>query len=162
MGKYGYKIKNFQAGSLYEYNLGLRDNYDYTEAMLTNSLFSDFMVKNGLSIWKEESTRDIICIDFKYGSRSYEEEKKHLVKIAKEARIEYKLAKSFNQKEEMLKKKRKRKRIGDLYYSAKNNKDVYDKKTKSEIRKIFYTEGVDIKYETHNKKGKVIKTETIH
>ena len=72
MGKYGYKIKNFQAGSLYEYNLGLRDNYDYTEAMLTNSLFSDFMVKNGLSIWKEESTRDIICIDFKYGSRSYE------------------------------------------------------------------------------------------
>lgn len=162
MGKYGYKIKNFQAGSLYEYNLGLRDNYDYTEAMLTNSLFSDFLVKNGLNIWKEESTRDIICIDFKYGSRSYDEEKKHLIKIAKDARLEYKLARSRNDKEDTLKKKRKRKKIGELYYSAKNNKDVYDKKSKAEIRKIFYTEGVDVKYETHNKKGKVIKTEVIH
>lgn len=162
MGKYGYKIKNFKAGSLYEYNLGLRDNYDYVEAMLTNSLFSDFLVKNGLSIWKEESTRDIICIDFGYGSRSYEEEKKHLIKIAKAARLEYKIAKSLNRKEEMIKKQRKRKRISELYCSAKLNKDVYDKKSKAEIRKIFYTEGVDVKYETHNKKGEVIKTEIIH
>ena len=60
MSKYGIKIKNFKVGSLYEYNLGLRDNYDYTDAMLINSLFSDFLVKNGLSVWKEESTRDII------------------------------------------------------------------------------------------------------
>ena len=162
MGKYGYKIKNFQAGSLYEYNLGLRDNYDYTEAMLTNSLFSDFMVKNGLNIWKEESTRDIICIDFKYGSRSYGDEKKHLIKIAKEARFEYKLAKSFNRKDEILKYKRKRKKISELYCSAQNNRDVYDKKSKKEIREIFYTEGVDVEYKTHNKKGKVIKTEIIH
>ena len=162
MGKYGYKIKNFQAGSLYEYNLGLRDNYDYTDAMLTNSLFSDFMVKNGLNIWKEESTRDIICIDFKYGSRSYGDEKKHLVKIAKSIRLEYKLAKSLNKTEEMQRYERKRKRIGHLYCAARDNKDIYDKRTKAEIREVFYTEGVDVKYDTHNRKGQVIKSETIH
>ena len=31
--KYGIKIKNFQAGSLYECNCGVRNNYDYTKAM---------------------------------------------------------------------------------------------------------------------------------
>ena len=44
MGKYGLKIKNFQAGSIYEYNLGVRDIYDYTDAMLPNSLFLDYLM----------------------------------------------------------------------------------------------------------------------
>ena len=80
MSKYGYKIKNYEAGSLYGYNLGVRNRLDYTDAMLTNSLFSFFMVENGLNIWKEESTRDIICIEFNYGTRSYEEEVLHIDK----------------------------------------------------------------------------------
>lgn len=162
MSEYGLKIKNFQAGSLYEYNLGLRDNYDYTEAMLTNSLFSYFMIENGLNVWKEESTRDIICIDFKYGSRSYEEESKHLIKIARVARDEYRQAKIAGLYGEIERLNKKRRRLASLYYSAKLNKDVYDKKTRSEIREIFYTEGVDVKYNTHNKKGEIIKSETIH
>ena len=78
MSKYGLKIKNIQAGSLYDVNLGVRDNLDSKDAMLTNSLFLDFLKENGLTVWKEESTRDVICIDFSYGSRSYDEEIKHL------------------------------------------------------------------------------------
>ena len=80
MSEYGIKIKNFQAGSLYGYNLGIRDRLDSTNAMLTNSLFSDFLKDNGLTVWKNESTRDIICIEFEYGSRSYKEELQHLDK----------------------------------------------------------------------------------
>ena len=65
MSKYGLKIKNIEAGSFYRYNLGVREAYDSTNAMLTNSLFSDFIKSHGLNVWKEESTRDIICIEFK-------------------------------------------------------------------------------------------------
>ena len=36
-------------------------------------------------------------------------------------------------------------------------KNKYIKKSKQEIREIFYTEGVDIVYKTHNKKGEIIK-----
>ena len=76
MSIYGVKIWNFVAGSIYEVNHGVRENYDMKPAMLTNSLFKDFMDKHGLKTWKGESTRDIICIEFKYGSRSYEDENK--------------------------------------------------------------------------------------
>ena len=46
MGKYGLKIKNYEAGSVYEYNLGARDYYEVKDAMLTNSLFLDFLLEN--------------------------------------------------------------------------------------------------------------------
>ena len=53
VSKYGLKIKNFQAGSLYEYINGARDNLDYTDAMFTNSLFSKFIRDNGMRTYKE-------------------------------------------------------------------------------------------------------------
>ena len=93
--KYGIKIKNFQAGSLYECNCGVRNNYDYTKAMFTNNLLMYFLLDNGLLV-ENGWTRDIICIKFDYGSRSYEEESKHLDKLIdnadgkyNEERIEY-------------------------------------------------------------------------
>ena len=92
MSEYGLKIKNFEAGSLYGYNLGVRDRLDSTDAMLTNSLFSDFLKENGLNIWKNESTRDVICIEFNYGTRSYEEEIKNFDKIIKEIKKDEKLS----------------------------------------------------------------------
>ena len=76
--------------------------------MFTNSLFSDFLKEHGLKVWKEDSTRDIICLEFNFGSRSYEDEIIHLSKIAKEARIEYKLAKSQGYKTQITKKYNKR------------------------------------------------------
>ena len=83
MSEYGVKIKNIRAGSLYEYNLGVRDKYDYVDALLTNSLFLDFLMANGLKV-KNNSTKDIIDLDFNYSSKSYEEEKKKLERIKKE------------------------------------------------------------------------------
>ena len=64
--------------------------------MFVNSLFKDFLEDNGLKVWKEESTRDIICIEFNYGSRSYRQELDHLYKVALTARKEYRRAKMRN------------------------------------------------------------------
>jgi len=153
MSEYGLKIKNFEAGSLYGYNLGVRDMLDSTDAMLTNSLFSDFLKENGLNIWKGESTRDIICIEFNYGTRSYEDEIKNFEKIIKRTEADEKL--SEEQKIERIQK------IEFLIERATINKDKYQKKSHQEIRVLFYTKGVEIKYQTHNKKGEVIKEEII-
>ena len=154
MSEYGLKIKNFQAGSLYGYNIGVRDRLDSTDAMLTNSLFSDFLKENGLNIWKGESTRDIICIEFNYGTRSYEDEVANFDKIIKNIQKDEKLSDEQKlldiQKIEFLKER------------AAQNKDKYKKMSHQEIRTIFYTQGVDINYQTHNKKGEVIKEEKIH
>lgn len=153
MSKYGLKIKNIEAGSLYGYNLGVRDNYDSTNAMLTNSLFSDFIKSHGLNIWKEESTRDIICIEFNYGSRSYEEEIKHLNKNIKKTKDDENLTKE--------KKDQKIKYFDELKKRAEDNQDKFDKKSAQQIRDIFYTQGVEVEYLTRNKKGEIIKSEKI-
>ena len=70
---------------LYDVNLGIRDYFTYTDAMLNNSLFYYFLQKNGMKVYKGESTRDVICLDFDFGSRSYEDEKKRLNKMIKNA-----------------------------------------------------------------------------
>ena len=154
MSEYGIKIKNFEAGSLYGYNLGIRDRLDSTDAMLTNSLFSDFIKENGLNIWKGESTRDIICIEFNYGTRSYEDEIKNFDKIIKEIQKDESLS-EINKEERI-------QRIEFLKERATQNKHKYHKISHQEIRTIFYTKGVDINYQTHNKRGEVVKEEKIH
>ena len=73
---------------LYDVNLGVRDYFTYTEAMLNNSLFSYFLKANGLDVHKNkqngnESTRDIVCLDFDFGSRSYDDELKRLEGLLK-------------------------------------------------------------------------------
>lgn len=162
ISEYGIKIRNIEAATLYEYNLGIRDHYDYKNAMLTNSLFKDFLVENGLKIHKEESTRDIIGIEFNFGTRTFDEELKHIKKVAINARLEYKIAKSHGYKHQIESKLNKRKKISELYLKAIENKKLYSKKSKDEIRKIFYCEGVDIPYFKYNKDGTVKKKEVIH
>ena len=162
MSKFGVKIKNIEASTLYEYNNGVRDHYDYKDAMFTNSLFSDYLKDNGLKVWKEESTRDIICLEFNFGSRSYEEEIAHLKKVAIKARMEYKLAKSYGYKSQIVKKKNKRQKLSRLFKEANQNKDKYQKHSKEEIRNIFYNDGVNVEYITRKKNGDVIKREIIH
>ena len=73
--KYGVKIKNIEAGTLYENNLGVRDYYSYGNAMFSNSLLLDFLLDNGLKVSKDGRTRDIIGINFSFGTKSYEETK---------------------------------------------------------------------------------------
>lgn len=156
------KIKNIEASTLYEYNNGVRDHYGYKEAMFTNSLFSDYLKDNGLKVWKEESTRDIICLEFNFGSRSYEEEIAHLKKVAIKARMEYKLAKSYGYKSQIVKKKNKRQKLSRLFKEANQNKNKYQKHSKEEIRNIFYNDGVNVEYIARKKNGDVIKREIIH
>lgn len=88
MSEYGVQIKNIVAGSIYEANLGVRDNLDMEDAMLSNSLLLDFLTKNGLNVWNGKSTRDVIGIDFKYGSRSYEMEVQHIQRMLDEKVID--------------------------------------------------------------------------
>ena len=92
MSEFGLKIINIEASTLFEYNNGARDHYEYKAAMLTNSLFTDYLRENGLKLWKEISTRDIICLTFNYGSRSYQKELDHLYGLAVAARQEYRTA----------------------------------------------------------------------
>lgn len=162
ISEYGIKIKNIEASTLLEYNNGVRDHYEYKDAMFTNSLFSDFIKEHGLKIGKGESTRDIICLEFHYGSRSYEDEMTHLHKIARKARMEYKLAKSYGYQTQIIKTRNKRRKIAALYREAKNNKNNYQKYTKEEIRRIFYQEGVNVEYISKKRNGDINKREVIH
>ena len=154
MSEYGLKIKNFAAGSIMEKDLGVRNNYDTQEAMLINSLFKDYMVAHGLNVYKETLTRDIICLTFKYGSRSYEEEVRHVKKRISAVKEDNKL--KDKQREQKLE------RLNDLLSTMKENKDKYKRYSKNQLRTIYYVNGVNITYETHNKKGVVIDQETIH
>lgn len=105
--------------------------------MFSNSLFYYYIRGHGLQDYKDESTRDIVCIDFSYGTRTYENEVKHLQK-----RIE----------EEIDPEKKKKKE--EILENIKNNKYLYKQYTKDEIRLDFYTNGFPIRY---NKKDKETK-----
>lgn len=142
------------AGSIWGVSQGTRYAYDTTPAMLTNSLFLDYMKENGLKIYKEVSTRDIICIDFQYGSRTFKDEMKHLKELATKARLEYKKAKGQGHKAQISKAYKKRKSIENMYQQALQNEDKYIKKSKEELRIEYYTNGVEIKYPKYNKKTK--------
>lgn len=146
ISEFGLKIKNIEAGTLYEYNLGLRNRYSYVDAMFTNSLFKDFLEKNGLNVWKGESTRDIICLEFNFGTRSYEEQILHLEKLLEEEKDNpEKIAKLLT-----------------LKRTTELNKDKYIKRSADEIRTEYYVNGVDVRYITRDKAGEIKKEETIH
>lgn len=150
LGKYGIRIKNYQAGSIFSYDLGTRDYYDCTDAMLTNSLFTEYMVDNGMDVHKEESTRDIICIKFKYGTRSYKEERNHVEKMKNEL------------EKEKITDEEKLKVYCDLEKKISSNQDKYIKTSKERIRKIFYTNGVNITYKSVDQKTGEISETVMH
>lgn len=149
MSEYGIKIKNISAGMLYDVNLGTRDYFTYTDAMFNNSLFSFFLQKNGLNIYKgksgkkNESTRDIICLDYEFGSRSYDNEHTRLEKL-------------FNDTDGDSKE-----RIKQALQKVEDRKDLYNEKSRDEIREYFYENGVDVTYKRKRRDG-TIKEETIH
>ena len=162
MSDFGIKIKNIEASTLFEYNNGVRDHYEYKEALFTNSLFSDYLLENGLKVWNEESTRDIICLEFNFGSRSFDDEMEHLKKISMKARLEYKIAKSYGYPTVIKKKRNKRRRLAMLHQEAIKNKEKYQKYSKDDIRRIFYNDGVTVEYISRKKNGDIVKTEHIN
>ena len=139
---------------LYDVNLGTRDYFTYTDAMLNNSLFSEFLKRNGLNVYrkkqdvefsKDESTRDVVCLDFDFGSRSFDEEFKRLNKLLNGDLSED-----------------SRERIENAIKKVESRKELYSEKKRGEIRDQFYNEGVDITYKTKNKDGSLKKQQTIH
>lgn len=98
--KFGLKIYNYEAGSIYGVNLGITDSYDRTEAIFDNSLLCEFLMQNGLTRYSRKHikddnkikftdndsgswTLDIVCIKFNYGVKSSKEELKLLQKKIK-------------------------------------------------------------------------------
>ena len=190
MSEYGIKIKNIEAGTLYEYNLGVRDHYEYKNAMFTNSLFNDFITSHGLKMWGSESTRDIICLEFNFGSRSYEDEVKHLQKMITQStevinHLENPEEDFSNLSDKDKKKKDKEiqrvlkyikehknctiesetskiEKLNDIMQKAIANSDKYVKKTKEQIREEYYINGADVEYITRDKKGDIKYREVIH
>ena len=149
LSQYGLKIKNFSCGILYEYNLGVREHLTYTNAMFTNNLLSYYLVENGLKVSKDGRTRDIICINFDFGSKSYEETKQKLEGVVLK-----------KQKASMEVKGDGQGRLDRLYElldHVDSCKDLFEKHSKEELREEFYTNGVDITYITHGKDGSVKK-----
>lgn len=67
----GIRIKNYEAASLYECWWGFRSHPDSTEAMLVDSLFKDYM---------DMGSRDIICLEFSYRTKGYDELKQKVTK----------------------------------------------------------------------------------
>lgn len=138
---------------LYDVNLGTRDYFTYTDAMLNNSLFSFFLQRNGLNVYrgskkeqsKNESTRDIVCLDFDFGSRSYDDEISRLKKL---------LDKDMSDAS--------KERIEAAVKKVTANKDLYSEKKRGEIRDLFYNEGVNITYKSKNKDGTIKSEQTIH
>lgn len=149
MSEFGLKIRNIKAATLFGYNQGYRDRYDYTEAMFSNSLFYDFIIKNGLSVWNNESTRDIICLDFGFGVRSYEEEIDHLNK-------------QFGDLDGEKYSEADRKRIQAVFDNVEAHKDKYVHMSRDELREHYYEHGVSITYHNKGTKGRPEQTQTIH
>lgn len=130
--------------------------------MFTNSLFCDFLKENGMKVWKDESTRDIICLEFNFGSRSYGKELSHLRKIASTARKEYRVANIRGDKYLMNRIQNKRNKITDLLDTAHGNKFNYQELTNEELRKLYYNNGLDVEYITRDRNGNIKKREIIH
>jgi hypothetical protein len=161
LGEFGLKIKNIEASTLFEHNNGVRDHYEYKDAMFVNSLFKDFLDANGLENWKDESTRDIICLEFNYGSRSFKDEMDHLEGVMRTARREFRNASRKKDLFLMEKALKKRKKLSDLTKNAVKNKKNYQKLSKEELRILYYNEGVEVPYKTYSRDGAVKKTEVI-
>lgn len=162
MSEFGVKIINIEAGTLFEYNNGVREHYECKNALFANSLFNDYMKENGMKVQKDGSTKDIICLEFNYGSRSYQKELEHLRNIAATAIYEYKSAKIHGDSYLMQKAFHKRRKISELLNSAYQNRKKYRELTKEQLRTLFYNNGVNVEYVSRNRNGAIRKKETIH
>ena len=130
--------------------------------MFTNSLFCDYLKENGMKVWNDESTRDIICLEFNFGSRSYTKELSHLRKVASTARKEYRVANIRGDEYLINRVQNKRNKLTGLLGVAHDNKFNYHELANEELRNLYYNNGVDVEYITRDRNGNIKKRETIH
>lgn len=154
MSKNGVRIKTIQAGSLYDVNLGVRDTLDMKDAVLSNSLFLDFLLRNGLNVSKGGFTRDVISLEFSYGSRSYEDEITHINKLINRAMADTEMGEAD--------KEMKLEKLKALRQKAIDNEALFDKKNKSQLRILYYENGVSVEWKSYNRNGRVTNHEPIH
>jgi len=151
--EYGIKIKSFEAKSLYEYNLGIKFKYEWNYAVFANSLLLDYLKENGLKIERGE-TKDIICIKFNQDSRSYEKEKEHWEYLVKNKHSKKNKNKIYTDEQVEYFK--------ECLENTIAKKDLFNPKTKEDIRIDFYENGVDISYKTFKKNGELKSEKVIH
>lgn len=147
LSEFGVKINNYQAGAIYDTNLGLREKYHTTPAMLTNSLFLDFLKENGLKVNKGGFSKDVICVQFDYGSDSYGKAIDKIKKAIDKNRVERKIAKSRGHKKQIEKLEEIKHGISKRRRHIEEKHDKFQMKSKQELRKLFYEEGITIKYQ---------------
>lgn len=140
MSIFGTRIKNISAAQIDECNNGVRDYFTSTDALFHNSLFSQYILKNGMRI-HGDSTRDIVSISFDYGTRGFQEEYERVIKNLKKAVDDDEIT-----------------RLSELRDKILSRKDLYHKKSREQLRKQFYTEGVNITWKNRNGTN----AETIH
>ena len=160
MPKNGLRIKNIQCASIFECNAGVRDQLDAKDAIVANSLFLDFLLKNGLNVWKGESTRDLIVLEYSYGTRDYNTERKHFDNLLKG--IEKQLSSDDlldSSREKLIKKREKIIELSDV---CNTNKSNYVKISKQDLRLITYKDGISVTYYKYKRSGKKEVDETIH
>ena len=144
--KYGVKISNYQASSVWDKTLGVRNNYNTTPAMLTNSLFLDFMKENGLHVNKQGFTRDVICLQFDSGSDSYKMALERINKAVAKNRIERKKARAGGSKIQIEKAERSKRVISERKRFIESHQDLFIRKSANELREYYYVNGIEIQY----------------
>lgn len=127
MNEAGLKIRTIKAATLYGFSRGLRDRYECSYSRFHKSLFRIYLQKNGLQVTGKDFTGDIVCLDFDFGFPSCEEEETRLKKLLKAAPDEKTAS-----------------RIQGRLEKVRQQRDLYVKKSKDEIRKEFYEQGVRI------------------
>ena len=141
MSQHGIRINNYEGASVYEYEHGFRNHLDTTKAMLVNSLFLDFLLDNDLiHVTKRDFTRDIICLQFSYGTKSYEDMIENIdnrIAMCKDGASAYGL--------EILRD------------NIEKNKSECIAISRGELREKFYVEGFGITYRTFDKNGVELK-----
>ena len=130
---------------LYQCNIGVRDYYTTTNAMLNNSLFYYYMLDHGLQVYKEQSTRDIITLKFDFGSKSYQTQRKRVLSLIRKT-----------------KSPEEKKSFQKVLEKVDSHKNKYHEMTREQIRTLFYKQGVDVCYEYKDKQGKIEYAELIH
>lgn len=151
--EYGVKISNYQASSIWDKTIGVRSNYNTTPAMLTNSLFLDFLQNNGLRVNKQGFTTDVICLQFDSGSDSYKMALDRINKAVEKNRFERKRIKAGGHKLQIEKIERAKHTISERKRFIEEHKDLFDRKSANELRELYYVNGLTIDYGEHG--GKV-------
>lgn len=144
-GEYGIKIRKYSAAILYELNSGVREYGSYTDAMLNNSMFLFYMKEHGLHVYNDEATRDVICLDFDFGTKAYANEVKRIKKLLHNA-----------------KNKDDEEKFTAILNRVERHKDQYKQISRDDLRTIIYTDGIDVTYKNYDKVSKKESTETIH